>query len=81
MNNADKPANPTRHNTECFEQSIVYTTGLTKREYFAGLAMQAIVSSKYYADFCNENSGVDKDFAAARASVSHADALLKALEE
>lgn len=54
--------------------------GLTKREYFAGLAMQGIISSKYYADFCNENAGVDNDCAAAKMAVIHADALLKELE-
>ena len=49
-------------------------TGLTKREYFAGLAMQAIVSK--------ENYDIDYDFIrTARKSIKLADALLKELDK
>jgi hypothetical protein len=49
-------------------------TGLTKREYFAGLAMQAIASK--------ENYDIDYDFIrTARKSIKLADALLKELEK
>ena len=49
-------------------------TGLTKREYFAGLAMQAI-SSK-------ENYDIDYDFIrTARKSIKLADSLLKELDK
>jgi hypothetical protein len=49
-------------------------TGLTKREYFAGLAMQAMVSK--------ENYDIDYDFIrTARKSIKLADALLKELEK
>ena len=70
MNNADMPAMP---------HDIVFgkgyplnydPTGLTKREHFAGLAMQGIL-----ADFSNK----DIPRCAAKA-VEFADALLKALE-
>ena len=49
-------------------------TGLTKREYFAGLAMQAIASK--------ENYDIDYDFIrTARKSIKLADALLKELDK
>ena len=49
-------------------------TGLTKREYFAGLAMQAMVSK--------ENYDIDYDFIrTARKSIKLADALLKELDK
>jgi hypothetical protein len=49
-------------------------TGLTKREYFAGLAMQAMASK--------ENYDIDYDFIrTARISIKLADALLKELEK
>ena len=49
-------------------------TGLSKREYFAGLAMQAMASK--------ENYDIDYDFIrTARKSIKLADALLKELEK
>jgi hypothetical protein len=49
-------------------------TGLTKREYFAGLAMQAIASK--------ENYDIDYDFIrTARKSIKLADTLLKELDK
>jgi hypothetical protein len=49
-------------------------TGLTKREYFAGLAMQAIASKKNY--------DIDYDFIrTAKMSIKLSDALLKELEK
>jgi hypothetical protein len=48
--------------------------GLTKREYFAGLAMQTIASKK--------NHEIDHDFIrTARISIKLADALLEELEK
>ena len=84
MKNSDMPAMPSQWKD--FDSMGIEVTresyhGLTKREYFAAKAMQAIVSSQYYADFCNESGGVDRDYSAAIMSVNHADALLKALEE
>ena len=57
--NSDKPANST-------------VLGLTKREHFAGLAMQAMLST-------NTTRGNSHDFALA--AVAFADDLLKALAE
>lgn len=58
MNNADKPA---------FPESVA---GLTKREYFAGLAMQAISSRGLFSE---------KDVA--KMATDQADALLKKLNQ
>ena len=72
MNNADMPAMP---------HDIVFgkgyplnyePTGLTKREHFAGLAMQGVMANE-------EEYPKWSDLA--RASVAAADALLKALEQ
>lgn len=54
--------------------------GLTKREQFAMAAMQGILSSKHYLDFCNESKRNDKSNAAAEIATKHADALLDELE-
>ena len=80
MNNSRRPAAPCTHSSET-EGGPYYKTiphdGLTKREYFAGLAMQAMipVCSKW------ENS---KDqtlhTVAAMASIMYADALLEELD-
>ena len=46
MNNSEMPAMPTEQSTEHFSQaSTHYSTGLTKREHFAGLAMQGLISA------------------------------------
>ena len=49
MNNADKPINPFNEidwNRSSNEVTTYYSqeSGLTKREYFAGLAMQGLIS-------------------------------------
>ena len=75
MNNADKPAAPvitsTTVDTEQSTLTSVGTTGLTKREHFAGLAMQGMLA--YYGT-------VDADNCASYA-VEYTQALLKALEQ
>ena len=68
MKNADKSANAIFN-----QHGFAYSEGLTKREYFAGLAMQGLLTSDTDCDF--------SECAVARMSVSQADALLKALEE
>ena len=73
MDNRDMPAMPTEHNTEHFQHSNVYTTGLTKREYFAVRMMAA-----YRAD--PENNSIDSE-QVSRWALDDADALLKQLEE
>lgn len=56
-------------------------SGLTKREHFAGLAMQGILSSKHVMDFAKENEVELMDKAIAIVSVNYADALLEELEK
>jgi hypothetical protein len=57
MNNKNMPAMPSVQTTEQYEvtgaifvQSKEYFEGLTKREHFAGLAMQAILSNPSLVD-------------------------------
>jgi hypothetical protein len=90
MNNSDMPANPTiymprKESGGCYKNddtAITKYPGLTKRETFAMAAMQGILSSEYYSDFCNDarthNKNVD---GCAVMAIKHADALLKELEE
>ena len=74
MNNANMPAAPVIVSTTLWpEQSTltsVGTTGLTKREHFAGLIMQGLISN-------HGNEGAE---AFASYAVEYANALLKALE-
>lgn len=49
--------------------------GLTKREYFAGLAMQGILSNPYYAEWGINNPDLE------RIAVEKADALLAELSK
>ena len=66
MSNADKPAMPLH------DDALAGYEGLTKREHFAGLAMQGLMSDE---DEYLQWSDLAKD------SVAVADALLKALEQ
>lgn len=70
MNNADMPAMPlTENQIDRSERGNGYE-GLTKREYFAGLAMQAVIAGR---------PNIDYDEASDHA-VNHADQLLIELE-
>ena len=80
MKNADKPISPLKGGdgtlyTDGNEHEFIASTGafvgLTKREYFAGLAMTALVGS---------GDLMDADIKA-KQSVRMADALLKELEK
>ena len=72
MNNADMPAAPNRIESipnELYKSvPLHWPHGLTKREHFAGLAMQSLLAH-YDADEC------------ASYAVEYANALLKALEQ
>lgn len=59
-------------NEKCLSKA--YSTGLTKREHFAALAMQGLLAS------CNYN-GVHSMNECASNSVAAADALIEALNE
>ena len=82
MKNADKPINiPSEKTIWNAENGYGLTEfhGLTKREYFAGLAMQGLISS-----FTEKGSyggwGTEME-ATIKCSIDYADELLKQLEE
>lgn len=69
MKNADKPTFPYRHS-----ELLKENRGLTKREYFAAMAMQGLCA--------NSNSGSQHSFdRLAKEAVMYADELLKQLEK
>ena len=83
MKNADKPINPVmmqKVGENKFRASKpsdvkkwnIPTEGLTKREYFAGLAMQGMIA--------NTDTYVQDKSVIAKLSIEHADELLKQLE-
>ena len=87
MKNADKPIYPTTsqkiNETEFFEYNLPNKekqySGLTKREYFAGLAMQGLLANSYGG----MTSGGSRTFSPneiSKLAVLHADELLKQLE-
>jgi hypothetical protein len=76
MNNADTPAMPISVSSSSIGEIICssdfeYGEGLTKREHFAGLAMQGLLAHNG-----NKDAAVCASFA-----VGFADALLKELEK
>ena len=75
MKNADKPINPVLTQSPSLQNDT--SLGLTKREYFAGLAMQGLISS------CDWNfTTFNKDLieATSKNAIDLADELLKQLE-
>lgn len=74
MNNKDMPAMPTQVNG-----GDIYG-GLTKREYFAGLAMQGLCANPLVKE--SEGGLLEADLMkmVSELSVRHADALLEELE-
>jgi len=73
MNNSDKPINPYYPNRPWNDESANGFQGLTKREYFAGLAMQAMIS--------NPNIDTREPEWLIKHSIRCADELLKQLEK
>ena len=65
MTNAESPAYPISHNGMVWD-------GLTKREYFAAMAMQGILAS---------NRTQKTETSLSKLAVYYADALIKALNE
>ena len=87
MKNADKPINPSTSikisDTEFFEYNLPNQerqySGLTKREHYAGLAMQGLLANSYGG----MTSGGSRTFSPneiSKLAVIHADELLKQLE-
>ena len=71
MNNADMPVHPTQSLDRQGLPEYPMAWGLTKREYFAAMAMQGLLASD-----TNFNFGTSD---AARLALDQADALLKEL--
>ena len=73
MNNSDNPAMPYDHTFEDVNGDILRLmhTGLTKREHFAGLAMQGFISAGH--------SGMPNASELSDYAVRYADALLREL--
>ena len=70
MKNANRPASPVEN---CITDDSGSYLGLTKREHFAGLAMQGMITSKYFGEFkADELSKMAIDFS---------DELLKELDK
>jgi len=81
MSNADMPAMPVTDAKGPYKQeSGLVSIGLTKREHFAGLAMQALLAN---AEIIDLRDLLANDWAGdcALYVVKYADALLKALEK
>jgi len=73
MNNSDMPAMPLTTDQIDYSQRGFGYDGLTKREYFAGLAMQGVMSADVYAEMSKDDC--------AKTAVANADALLAELEQ
>ena len=77
MKNADKPINPVLTQSPSLQNDT--SLGLTKREHYAGLAMQGLLANSYGG----MTSGGSRTFSPNEISelaVLHADELLKQLE-
>ena len=73
MKNEDKPINPIPEHFDKYQNENI---GLTKREYFAGLAMQGLIAGRWA---CPDNVPNDV-MTIVEQAVFHADELLKQLE-
>ncbi len=82
MKNADKPINPIVQEENIGQGGkILMCTeyGLTKREYFAGLAMQGLISS--FTEKASYGGWGTEMEATIKCAIDYADELLKQLEE
>ena len=86
MKNADKPINPGTsikiNDTEFFEYNIPHGerqySGLTKREHYAGLAMNGLLALPDKGTYGSFDEAIER---ICEVSVKFADELLKQLEE
>ena len=76
MSNADSPAYPVAEDHKVADE-FAWTAGLTKREHFAAMAMQGLLSNPALVDTMNES--IDR-WVSVQAT-AQADALLSRLEE
>jgi hypothetical protein len=72
MNNGDTPARPTSISLNPSGDVYYGEAGLTKREHFAAMAMQGLLAT---------GNGSNRPANTSSIALTHADALLKALEQ
>lgn len=80
MENSEQPVYP--HNVKTTKDNnitFLQCNGLTKREYFAGLAMQGLLAAKY--EYLKGNADIPADGMIEHYAVQMADELLKQLKE
>ncbi len=78
MKNADKPTYPLEFKKEGSYNTEGWSNGLTKREYFAGLAMQGLISSfTEKASYGGWGTEIEETI---KCAIDYADELLKQLE-
>ena len=78
MKNADKPINPLEFKKEGSYNTEGWSNGLTKREYFAGLALQGLISS--FTEKASYGGWGTEMEATVKCAIDYADELLKQLE-
>ncbi len=78
MKNADKPTYPLEFKKEGSYNTEGWSNGLTKREYFAGLAMQGLISS--FTEKASYGGWGTEMEATIKCAIDYADELLKQLE-
>ena len=78
MKNADKPTYPLEFKKEGSYNTEGWSNGLTKREYFAGLAMQGLISS--FTEKASYGGWGTEMEATVKCAIDYADELLKQLE-
>ncbi len=78
MKNADKPTYPLEFKKEGSYNTEGWSNGLTKREYFAGLAMQGLISTfTEKASYGGLGTEIEETI---KCAIYYADELLKQLE-
>lgn len=78
----NKPAFPvSEETTDRIDEGVNIYTGLTKREYFAAMAMQGVLAKHGLPEGWANETILNQLSSAAIASVAAADALIKALNE
>lgn len=81
MRNADMPVEFIDANDPEFIRQCRPMKGLTKREYFAGLAAQGIVANQEWMENAMASSGLSGSECVAKGAVNIADALLAELDK
>ena len=76
MKNADKPISPVLTQSPSLQNDT--SLGLTKREYFAGLALQGLISS--FTEKASYGGWGTEMEATIKCAIDYADELLKQLE-